>query len=382
MCLRWWSEDTSYVRLLTADTVVKPNSLTLPIVSFARFHSPSTIQSCAGVLRYLSFFTASSYVFFQFFRYETQCLDSFLIDEFLELLWSLWENWQRKQVGYIDKMTEVQKGMSNKRHIGSKKRNGRAKKKQKTMPFNEKKVRIDKKMKKLFQKRAREYHSDDDDDDDKDDDSDRVVEELGDMAFHGKNDEFEDDTSHDEEGDVEEKNDESEDEGGEIQPGITKFMEGCKAFKIAFKKIQKKTASDDVLGPVLSAHKKLVAEKLAEEETERKVKVVKLFNAVNKAQHAQRGLNPARSRDEKIIKKRKKDAFFSELGKSSSQSGGIFQKGDTSVGAKDNDGPVWAPLRDNYMLTHQKLKDWDKQQDTATGDDFRMASADSSSDDD
>ncbi|VFR00797.1 unnamed protein product [Cuscuta campestris] len=308
--------------------------------------------------------------------------------------------------------------MSNKRHIGSKKRNGRAKKKQKTMPFNEKKVRIDKKMKKLFQKRAREYHSDDDDDDDKDDDSDRVVEELGDMAFHGKNDEFEDDTSHDEEGDVEEKNDESEDEGGEIQPGITKFMEGCKAFKIAFKKIQKKTASDDVLGPVLSAHKKLVAEKLAEEETERKVKgdakkdkhligekghmkpanyldaheklligiatkgVVKLFNAVNKAQHAQRGLNPARSRDEKIIKKRKKDAFFSELGKSSSQSGGIFQKGDTSVGAKDNDGPVWAPLRDNYMLTHQKLKDWDKQQDTATGDDFRMASADSSSDDD
>ncbi|VFQ63747.1 unnamed protein product [Cuscuta campestris] len=307
--------------------------------------------------------------------------------------------------------------MPNKRHIGSKKRNGRAKKKQKTMPFNEKKVRIDKKMKKLFQKRAREYHSDDDDED-KDDDSVQVVEELGDMAFHGKNDEFEDDTSHDEEGDVEEKNDESEDEGGEIQPGITKFMEGCKAFKIAFKKILKKTASDDVLGPVLSAHKKLVAEKLAEEETERKVKgdakkdkhligekghmkpanyldvheklligiatkgVVKLFNAVNKAQHAQRGLNPARSRDEKIIKKRKKDAFFSELGKSSSQSGGIFQKGDTSVGAKGNDGPVWAPLRDNYMLTHQKLKDWDKQQDMAAGDDFRMASAGSSSDDD
>lgn len=90
------------------------------------------------------------------------------------------------------------------------------------------------------------------------------------------------------------------------------------------KKILKKSASDDILGPVLSAHKKLVAEKLAEEDVERKVKgeakkekhlirekghekpanfldtyeksliavatkgVVKLFNAVNKAQHAQK----------------------------------------------------------------------------------------------
>lgn len=42
-------------------------------------------------------------------------------------------------------------------------------------------------------------------------------------------------------------------------------------------------------------------------------------------------------------------------------------KGDLSVeqvnlsgGAADAEGPGWAPLRDNYMLTNSKLKDWDK----------------------
>lgn len=32
----------------------------------------------------------------------------------------------------------------------------------------------------------------------------------------------------------------------------------------------------------------------------------------------------------------------------------------TSGGAADAEGPAWAPLRDNYMLTNSKLKDWDK----------------------
>lgn len=32
----------------------------------------------------------------------------------------------------------------------------------------------------------------------------------------------------------------------------------------------------------------------------------------------------------------------------------------TSAGAVDAEGPAWAPLRDNYMLTNSKLKDWDK----------------------
>lgn len=32
----------------------------------------------------------------------------------------------------------------------------------------------------------------------------------------------------------------------------------------------------------------------------------------------------------------------------------------TSTGQANREGPAWAPLRDNYMLTNSKLKDWDK----------------------
>jgi hypothetical protein len=35
-------------------------------------------------------------------------------------------------------------------------------------------------------------------------------------------------------------------------------------------------------------------------------------------------------------------------------------QGHTSKGEADGEGPAWAPLRDNYMLTNSKLKDWDK----------------------
>nr|GLL34909.1 RRP15-like protein [Ipomoea trifida] len=277
-------------------------------------------------------------------------------------------------------MTEVHKGIK-RGPLGSKKRSGKAKKKQKMVPFNEKKPKIDKKMRKLFEKRARDYNSDEDDEDDKDNE----VERSGKAKKKQKTDEFEED-SFDEEGDGGEEDEVSEDEGGELQPGITKFTEGCKAFRMAFRKLLKKTASasDDVLGPVLSAHKKLVAEKLAEEETERKVKgeAKKEKHLVNKAQHAQRGLNPSRAKDEKTIKKRKKEAFFSELGKTSSQSTSIVQKIGTSGGSRDQDGPAWAPLRDNYMLANPKLKDWDKKPDTAMGDNSGMpADTDSSSDD-
>ena len=34
----------------------------------------------------------------------------------------------------------------------------------------------------------------------------------------------------------------------------------------------------------------------------------------------------------------------------------------TSAGTVDGEGPAWAPLRDGYMLTNPKLKDWDKMQ--------------------
>uniref|UniRef100_A0A5B6ZL48 Putative RRP15-like protein n=1 Tax=Davidia involucrata TaxID=16924 RepID=A0A5B6ZL48_DAVIN len=307
---------------------------------------------------------------------------------------------------------EVGKGPK-KRRLGHKK-GSKAKKKLKMFPgTGGEKVKIDNKMRKLFRKRAKEYNSDDE-------------EESAPVISYENKQPFDKEevlvgNSSDEEGDdhrvVGEENEISEDEDGEIQPGITKFTEGCKAFRIAFKKITKKNVSDDLLGPVLSAHKKLVVEKLAEEDAERKVKgeakkekhlvgekghvkpanfldshekfligvatkgVVKLFNAVNKAQNAQKGLNPLRSRDAKAIRKRRKEAFFSELGKTSSLSTEPT-KVHTSTGMADGEGPSWAPLRDGYMLTNSKLKNWDKIPDMTVADDIGRMPSDSSSDDD
>ncbi|PSS16066.1 RRP15-like protein [Actinidia chinensis var. chinensis] len=298
-----------------------------------------------------------------------------------------------------------------KRRMGNKK-GGKAKKKLKVFQGTGEKVKIDKKMKKLFRKRVRDYNSDDDDEP-------SPVARDGNEQSHGQNDVF-DRKSSDEEGEERQndgmENEVSEDEHGEIQPGITKFTEGCNAFRMAFKKITKKNVSDDLLGPVLSAHKKLWAEKLAEEEAEKKVKgeakkekhmvrekghvkpanlldshekfligvatkgVVKLFNAVNKAQNAQKGLNPSRTKDVKAIRKRRKEAFFSELGKTSSQTAETPTKASASAGTVDGEGPAWAPLRDSYMLTNPKLKDWDKLQDTTVAD--NVGTSDSSSDDD
>ncbi|RVW46225.1 hypothetical protein CK203_086661 [Vitis vinifera] len=162
-------------------------------------------------------------------------------------------------------------------------------------------------------------------------------------------------------------------------------------------------------GPVLSGHKKLVAEKLAEEEADQKVKgdvkkekhllgekghvkpanfldshenfSVKLFNAVNKAQNAQKGLNASRFKDEKAIIKRRKEAFFSELGKTAWSSAGTPAKAHTSSGPVDGEGPAWAPLRDSYMLTSSKLKNWDKMPDSITEDEIERMPLDSSDDD-
>ncbi|XP_016460899.1 uncharacterized protein LOC107784302 [Nicotiana tabacum] len=305
------------------------------------------------------------------------------------------------------------------KNMGHNKKGGKAKKKQKGVPFNERRAKVDKKMKKLFEKRARDYNSDNEDDNDNDDDNidirERAPVSRGKFTSYGKKeDDFEEEWVDDDGGeDGNEEIEVSEDEDGEIQPGITRFIDGCRAFRLAFKKILKKSASDDILGPVLSAHKKLVAEKLAEEEVERKVKgeakkekhligekghvkpanyldshekfligvatkgVVKLFNAVNKAQHAQKGLNRSRSKDEKVIKKRRREVFFSELGKTPSQTVAAGSK----AGASNDEGPSWAPLRDSYMLTNPKLKDWDKNADTTVADDLRVpADADSSDD--
>ncbi|XP_058084849.1 uncharacterized protein LOC131232557 [Magnolia sinica] len=267
------------------------------------------------------------------------------------------------------------------------------------------------KMRKLFQKRAKEYNSDDDDDESDQEAGDLkagTIDRGEELAVGGSSGEDEGANGLDgarEEGDEEGREEErggSDDEDDGIQLGIAKFTEGCRAFRMAFSKIMKKNVSKDPLGPVLSGQKKLIAEKLAEEEAERKVKaeakkekhlvrekghakpanfldakekflvsvatkgVVKLFNAVNKAQNAQKGLNPARSKDAKVLGKRRKEAFLSELHKTSDYSVPFnATKGIKAARPENNDEPGWAPLRDNYMLTDAKLKDWDKMTDPA-----------------
>ncbi|KAG2261206.1 hypothetical protein Bca52824_068285 [Brassica carinata] len=217
-----------------------------------------------------------------------------------------------------------------------------------------------------------------------------------------------------EEGSDKDENSDGEDHG-EIQSGITRFgdEDGCNAFKMAFKAIMKKTKGEDALGPVLSAHKNLIAQKLADEEAEKKAKgqarkakhlvaekghvkpanhleshekiLIGVatkgdfffpFKQVNKAQHAQKGLNASRSKDSKVLKKRRKEAFFSELGKTRTDS-----KAQKASNSNDDEAPAWAPLRDNYMLANPKLKDWDKKQEISEGDDFAAMSGDESYED-
>ncbi|XP_042378242.1 RRP15-like protein [Zingiber officinale] len=231
------------------------------------------------------------------------------------------------------------------------------------------------KMKKLFRKRAREYHSDEEE---------GVDEEIPADPSSDEEENGEKDLDVGDYGGGDSEGDEEEDEEGG-KHGITRFLEGCRAFKVAFAKIMKKHLQDDPLGPVLSAHKKLVAEKLADEDSEQKMKgetkklkqsssekghvkpdtfldakekllisiatkgVVKLFNAVSKAQNS---LNSSSSKDAKALAKRRKQAFFSELQKPTTQI--------SDSSKRNSNEPGWAPLREGYMLTNTKLKDWDK----------------------
>ncbi|XP_043719563.1 RRP15-like protein [Telopea speciosissima] len=298
---------------------------------------------------------------------------------------------------------------SKKRRAG-KSKGRKAKKRVKSFPGTGDRVRVDKKMQKLFRRRAKEYNSDDEDDE-------QPTSEVGEASNRvlGQKEVLEGNSSGDEEenGPGGSGNEGSEeDDGNRNQPGITKFVEGCRAFKIAFMKITRKNnLPDNPLGPVLSAQKKLVVKKLAEEEAEWKAKgeakkekqlvrekghvkpanfldshekfllgvatkgVVKLFNAVNKAQHAQKGLNPSRFKDAKALGKRRKDAFFSELRKTASHT-------TSTKDTEADEAPAWAPLRDEYMLTSSKLKDWDKMPETAIADDTHGFPLDNSSDED
>ncbi|KAK5784238.1 hypothetical protein PVK06_038760 [Gossypium arboreum] len=228
-------------------------------------------------------------------------------------------------------------------------------------------------MRYLFEKRARDYNSDDEEEEEKEDTVEEAVSHDtprgrgGDLSFEGS-----DDSEGEEQG------------GGEIQPGIMRFTEGVRAFRLAFKNIIKRNVADDSLdaekGHVKPANYLDSQEKFLIGIATKGV--VKLFNAVNKAQKAQKGLDPSRSKDAKVIRKRRKEAFFSELGKTSLPARDYSSKGNTSSDSMNDEGPAWAPLRDNYMLTNPKLKDWDKMADSAIVDDVGRMSVDSGSDDD
>lgn len=138
------------------------------------------------------------------------------------------------------------KNFGRKRKQGGKK-GKMAKKRQRTMhQGGERKPKIDQKTRKLFQRRARDYNSDDEDEDE-------PLEQAGDaIEVDGQrknNDKFEvgfsDDGEEENEGLDEEEGEVSEDEGGGMQPGVVRFSEGIKAFKLAFKKIVKKSGGDE-----------------------------------------------------------------------------------------------------------------------------------------
>ncbi|XP_044960936.1 RRP15-like protein isoform X1 [Hordeum vulgare subsp. vulgare] len=240
---------------------------------------------------------------------------------------------------------------------------------------------------KLLEKRARDYNSDDDDDaaQPRPRKSQPRPPKQRDAAPDGDGD-VQEAHSSEEEGEASSSGGESDGERA-----VTMFQEGCRAFQVAFTKIMEKKLGDNPLGPILSADKKLVAAKLAEEADEHKSKgearkekriaaqkghkipenaidnkekmlikvatqgVVRLFNEVSKRQ-TRKGLNPSRSKDVKsALAKHSVPSNEGQQGQGSSK----FSK---NIG-KGEDEPGWAPLRDTYMLG-SKLKDWDKAQDS------------------
>ncbi|PPD94661.1 hypothetical protein GOBAR_DD08310 [Gossypium barbadense] len=218
-----------------------------------------------------------------------------------------------------------------KRNLGKKKGTKAKNKKLKMLEGKGKKFRVSKKMRNLFEKRARDYNSDDEEEEEKEDTAEEAVPHDtrrgrgGDISFEGSDDS---------------EGEEQEGEKGHVKPA--NYLDSQEKFLIG---------------------------------------IATKGGIVNKAQKAQKGLDPSRSKDAKVIRKRRKEAFFSELGKTSLPARDSSSKGNTSD-SRNDEGPAWAPLRDNYMLTNPKLKDWDKMADSAIVDDVGMMSEDSGSDDD
>ncbi|XP_049933721.1 uncharacterized protein LOC116254144 isoform X1 [Nymphaea colorata] len=279
------------------------------------------------------------------------------------------------------------------------------------------KVKVNKKLRKLYKKRAAQYNSDDDDADDnvpvqpERNEMDRMSlseQKVQSIEHSDDDDDDGDDSNHserDDNSDCQDENDASSEDDRHDSRSVLKFSEGSHAFQRAFLKIMQKNQSSDLLGPVLSGLKNLIAKKLSEEEEEQKVKVVakkerqliaekghvkpekfldsrekflvsvatkgvvKLFNAVNKAQVAHKSMNNSKSKDAREASKRSKETFLTELRNASMPTTYNPSAVDTVTGGKNlpkenASEPGWAILRDSYMLTNPKLKDWDKMQDT------------------
>ncbi|XP_031494469.1 uncharacterized protein LOC116260346 [Nymphaea colorata] len=279
------------------------------------------------------------------------------------------------------------------------------------------KVKVNKKLRKLYKKRAAQYNSDDDDDADDNVLTQPERHEMDRMSFseqkvqsieHSDDDDG-DDSNHserDENSDCQDENDASSEDDRHDSHSVLKFSEGSHAFRRAFLKIMQKNQSSDLLGPVLSGLKNLIAKKLSEEEEEQKVKVVakkerhliaekghvkpekfldsrekflvsvatkgvvKLFNAVNKAQVAHKSMSNSKSKDAREAGKRSKETFLTELRNASMPTTYNPSAVNTVTEGKNlpkenASEPGWSILRDSYMLTNPKLKDWNKMQDTA-----------------
>ncbi|XP_066396619.1 uncharacterized protein [Miscanthus floridulus] len=252
----------------------------------------------------------------------------------------------------------------------------------------------------LLRKRARDYNSDDEEEDD----DDQQQEHPPNPRRRRGDDDGDDDEA------LSHSEPEEDEEEGASSSAVTRFEQGCRAFRVAFLKIMSKKLPDNPLGPIMSAHKTLVAAKLAEEVEEHKPKgesrkekrvaaekghvipkdhldstekelvkvatkgVVRLFNAVSMAQKPRKDLNPSRTKDAKVLEKERKNTFLAELDMPSRQDKKSKASSNFSKHTgKDEDEPAWAPLRDTYMLG-SKLKEWDKMKDSSAASEGKKGS--------
>uniref|UniRef100_M8CHJ0 RRP15-like protein n=2 Tax=Triticinae TaxID=1648030 RepID=M8CHJ0_AEGTA len=260
---------------------------------------------------------------------------------------------------------------------------------------------------KLLEKRARDYNSDDDDD----------APQVRPRRSQPRPPPTQRDAAPDGDDGLKEapsSEEEASSSGGESdgEKAVTMFQEGCRAFQAAFTKIMEKKLADNPLGPILSADKKLVAAKLAEEADEHKSKgearkekrlaaqkghkipenaidnkekmlikvatqgVVRLFNEVSKRQ-----TRKALAKHSVPSSEGQQGQGSSKFSKKSLQRSNISQNMLLGAGylipaafqdsqniGKGEDEPGWAPLRDTYMLG-SKLKDWDKAQNIGESED-------------